>query len=100
MKTLKFKIHSFIDLITNSSTEIFADYSNSVEPLKEMINEMFKICGIEKTCDDVLVIELDNEYDNEMPSTLNIHAIESKYDYLVTLIEKFLNSIEEKEFMN
>ena len=92
MKTLKFKIHSFIDLITNSSTE------NSVEPLKEMINEMFKICGIEKTCDDVLVIELDNEYDNEMPSTLNIHAIESKYDYLVTLIEKFLNSIE--EFMN
>jgi len=100
MKTLKIKFHSFIDLITNSSTEMFADYSKSVEPLKEMINEMFKVCGIEETCDEVFVIELDNEGDEEMPATLNIHAKYEKYDYLVKLIEKFINSVEVIEFMN
>ena len=100
MKTLKVKFHSFIDLITNSSTEMFADYSNSVEPLKAMINEMFKVCGVEKTCDEVFVIELDNEDDECFPATLNIRVIDNKYDNLLVLIDKFIHSVETKEFMN
>lgn len=61
---MKIKIHSVIDLITNSSTEIFT-YSNSSDTaMKEMINELFKSFNIDKTCDDVFnVVVLAESYD-------------------------------------
>jgi len=40
-----FKIHSFIDVITNSSTEIFNYCSGSVEPAKLLLNEIIKVFG-------------------------------------------------------
>lgn len=49
----KIAIHSTIDLITNSSTEIFIYSGSSKSILEEMINEIFKAFGINKTCDDV-----------------------------------------------
>jgi hypothetical protein len=98
MKTLKISIHSVIDLITNSSTEIFTDYSNSVEPLKEFLNEILKACGVNKSCDEVFEIELDDIDDEYIPATLNIHAKDEKFENVVKLLEKFLDSPEEKEF--
>jgi len=49
----KIAVHSTIDLITNSSTEIFMYSGSSKGILEEMINEIFKAFGIDKTCDDV-----------------------------------------------
>ncbi len=62
---MKFKIpiHSVIDIITNSSTEIFTYSHGCIEPLKELIEEMFKIHGIDHTFDEVFtaVIACENE---------------------------------------
>ncbi len=50
---MKIKIHSAIDLITNSSTEIFTYSGSSPTALKEMIEELFKTFEIHKTFDEV-----------------------------------------------
>ena len=67
MKAVKIKMHSLIDLITNSSTEIFTYSEGSVEPMKEMINEILGTFGIKETCDDMFntVVMCDNEYQYE-----------------------------------
>ena len=58
-KMIKFKVHSVIDVITNSSTEIYSWYDGSVSACKEMINEFIKTFGIEdKTADDIFYIDV------------------------------------------
>lgn len=61
---IKIKMHSLIDLITNSSTEIFTYSEGSVKPMKEMINEIVGTFGIKETCDDMFdtVVMCDDEY--------------------------------------
>lgn len=100
MKAIRFQFHSVVDLITNSSTEMFADFKNSVEPCKKLINEMFKACGIDKTCDEVFEIYLENEDDEYAPPTLVIHAKEEKFEMLTTKIEDLLKSVGYNEYMN
>ena len=100
MRTIRFNFHSVVDLITNSSTEMFADFRNSVEPCKELINEMFKACGIDKTCDEVFEIYLENEDDECEPPTLVIHAKEERFEMLTVKIEDLLKSVETNEYMN
>ena len=54
METIKLKIHSMVDIITNSSTTIYTYQQGSVIPAKELINEILKLSGEnEKTADDV-----------------------------------------------
>jgi len=53
MKTIKICIHSVIDVITNSSTEIFIYSEGCESALLEMINEFFKSFNINKTFDEV-----------------------------------------------
>ena len=52
-KTVKIKFHSFVDVITNSSTVIYTYQSGAIEPVKEVINEMLKLQGIDKKADDL-----------------------------------------------
>ena len=64
------KIKSITDVITNSSTEVFAMISQgSVDRLKRMINLLLETSGSSKTCDDLFDIRLvvsdwvgENEY--------------------------------------
>ena len=53
MKTLKLYVHSFIDVITNSSTEMFVDQSKCLEPCRQMINEMLAAFDIDKSCEEI-----------------------------------------------
>ena len=56
------KIHSFIDLITNSSTEIYvAANEKTVESVKEIINGILSVGKSEYTCDDLFTVEIDLE---------------------------------------
>lgn len=55
---MKLKIHSVVDLITNSSTVIFTYSEGSLEALKELVNEMLKIFGKTETFDDVFSAEV------------------------------------------
>jgi hypothetical protein len=64
----KIKIHSFVDLITNSSTEIYIEAtSHTTKAIKEIVDNILKIGGSSLTCDDLFDITLDDEdaYENE-----------------------------------
>ena len=53
-KMIIMKIHSIVDVITNSSTVIYTYQEDSIEPAKELVNEMLKLSGItDKTADDI-----------------------------------------------
>lgn len=55
-----FPLHSFVDLITNSSTEIYIEASEkTIETLKELINNLLTMGGSKLTCDDLFTIEID-----------------------------------------
>ena len=67
-KTIIMKIHSIVDVITNSSTVIYTYQDDSIEPAKELVNEMLKLSGItDKTADDIFffnaLYDLDILYD-------------------------------------
>lgn len=89
---IKIPLHSVIDLITNSSTEIFVYSENSLKPAKELINEILKLQGSDKTCDDVFDLkitmddyqiknlieygELDEDVQLELQKDITKHVVE------------------------
>lgn len=77
----KLKLHSSVDLITNSSTVIFTYSSGSIEKVKELVNEMLKVFGHEdKSFDDLFwakVIPEDYADYNEVPD--NYKELEIQY---------------------
>ena len=64
METMEIRIHSVTDLITNSSTTIYTNSLGSIGACKEMIDEFFKVLGVDKKCDDVfnLVVTMEDTY--------------------------------------
>ena len=55
-------MHSFVDLITNSSTEIYIEASEkTVESVKALVNNILTLGGSKLTCDDLFTIELNQE---------------------------------------
>src|ERR1039458_9781751 len=70
-----FILHSFVDLITNSSTEIYIEATDkTVKSLENLINSLLKLGGSHSTCDDLFTIEIDKEkfkkdysYDKDCP---------------------------------
>jgi len=74
----KLKIHSIVDVITNSSTVIYT-YQDSVKEAKELVQEVLTMMGIEdKTpddifyygvfCDDDTYLENDDDLPDEAPT--------------------------------
>ncbi len=54
-------VHSFVDLITNSSTEIYIQATTkTVESVKEIINNLLKVNSSGYTADDLFEISLFN----------------------------------------
>lgn len=51
---IKLKLHSVVDVITNSSTVIYTYQNGCIEPAKELVDEMLKLSGVtDKTAEDV-----------------------------------------------
>ena len=71
MKKINLKIHSFIDIITNSSTEIYIQAtSQTISNIKSLVNSILSIGGSTLKCDDIFTIKLEDEertggYDDE-----------------------------------
>jgi hypothetical protein len=66
IKNMKYiiKIHSFVDLITNSSTEIYiAADESTITTIKELINNILKLGGSKLTCDELFEFSLGDEKD-------------------------------------
>ena len=63
MKPIKIKVHSSVDLITNSSTTIFTFSEGSVDAVKELVNEMLKVFNEPyKKFDDIFYAGVFAEY--------------------------------------
>ena len=84
--TITIPIHSFVDLITNSSSEIFVSAdANTVKAVKKLIDNILKASGSDKTADDLFEIGLgyevtDNEtYDNKFVTKAEFEKIEETY---------------------
>ena len=109
-------LHSVIDLITNSSTEMFMDFSGSIEPIKDLVNEFLKINGSDKTCDDVFNLTIvpswaeddPDEWEEYNPSSvhvslystvLHIETKDPEFEQLGNLIRNLLDSVESSEYM-
>lgn len=61
---MKIKMHSLIDVITNSSTEIFITMgSKSVEGMFEIFNEVLKIAGSDKKAEELFDIKIEQDWD-------------------------------------
>jgi len=56
------KMHSFVDVITNSSTVIYTNSNGCVEPIKEMLAEMLRVFNVDENVDDIfdVYIVVDN----------------------------------------
>ena len=86
---MKISIHSMTDLITNSSTVIYTYSDASEQALREMIDELFKQFGIDKTCDEVfnLAIVLENKFDylDDAPKEFDNLSYQEQKDKLVEI---------------
>jgi hypothetical protein len=59
IEKLTIPMHSFVDLITNSSTEIYIQASEkTIESIKALVNNILKLGNSDVTCDDLFTIEL------------------------------------------
>ena len=64
MKTIKIPVHSLIDIITNSSTEIYVTSESSVEPAKLLLQELLNLEHSNKTVDEVFTISVSVDMEN------------------------------------
>lgn len=59
MNALYIHVHSVVDLITNSSSELFVDATNTTETAAvEILNAILKASGSEKTASDLFDVKL------------------------------------------
>jgi len=62
MKILKINLHSIVDVITNSSTQIYVQFNESaLTTLKDLVNHFLKLTNSEYEVDDLFGFELESE---------------------------------------
>jgi hypothetical protein len=62
MDPIRINYHSFVDLITNSSTEIYIScHTKSVEYLKELIDSLLKASGSDKKAEELFDFKITKE---------------------------------------
>ena len=96
MKTsLIIPVHSFVDIITNSSSELYVTADrNTIEAMKNMVDAVLKAGGSDKSADDLFTFSLgtvDGGYGEY--HTVEVHA-KTKYaqeasEKLDTICESF-----------
>ena len=64
MYELRIKLHSMTDLITNSSTVIYTYSGASLNACREMVDEIFRVLGVDKKCDDVFTLSLTSDLES------------------------------------
>ena len=55
-------MHSFVDLITNSSTEVYIEATeHTIKSVAALVDNILALGGSKLTCDDLFTIELNQE---------------------------------------
>src|ERR1019366_2959664 len=66
MEQITLKVHSFIDIITNSSTEIYIQASEkTMQSIKSLVNSILSIGDSKLTCDEIFTMELESDKDDD-----------------------------------
>lgn len=92
----KIKLHSFTDLITNSSTTIYTFHEKSPEVLKQLIDEMLVVFNQPYKCDDIFTIAVhfdENQYVDEYRDYLERNNLPplSKYPLYLEQVVKAIS---------
>jgi hypothetical protein len=86
MKPFRIILHSAVDLITNSSTVIFTYSEGSLQAVKDLVNEMLKVFGEDKSFDDLFYVEVflkhDYYYYGDDEEKENFPQVEDKKEFL------------------
>ena len=96
-------IHSFSDLITNSSSETYIQASDSsIKQAKEIVNSLLKVGGSTQSADDLFefdLVYLLSDIDKNLENKAKSAGIESWYEVYATKnqIDAFINSLTEDE---
>jgi hypothetical protein len=100
---LLLKIHSIIDVITNSSTEIFTFANNdAVEKAYEMLNEILKISNSDKKAEDLFNIRIVpdiSQIDNYICKIEDIEEAESIFnsEKIINMFKEYFSLSNKKE---
>lgn len=79
-------VHSFVDLITNSSSEIFVQANaGTIKAIKGMFDNVLKCAGSTKSADDLFTFELgyevqDSDYNSSFVNKATFKKIESDFE--------------------
>ncbi len=77
MKEVKIRIHSFIDVITNSSTEIYVRADEStVGAVKELVDVLLAAAGSDKKADDLFDFKLVRDVEDEEADEYDYYDIQ------------------------
>lgn len=96
MKSISIPIHSFVDLITNSSSETYVTATKkSVTTLKELVDSL--LAGTGKTCDDVLEIKLIPAEDEYSTAQITATAKDPSCEQTAKIINKLASTFETTE---
>ena len=69
MRKITINVHSFIDIITNSSTEIYVQASeHTIKNIKNMVNSILALGGSPLKCEDLFTMSLVNRTEAEYKS--------------------------------
>jgi hypothetical protein len=114
MKKLLIRLHSFVGLITNSSTEIYTTCTEkSVDMVKEFISEVLRAAKSDKTVDELFdvrcyMVEYDEEND-EYPDYEHLDFHDEARPVFMNIVSKSDNTditnlvtdiFEQKEFLS
>lgn len=99
--TIKIKIHSLVDVITNSSTTIYVQcHDNTIKYAKELIDIFLQATGSNKKADDLFTFNFDVDREIEVENIVDDPENYLDSDYLekaLKLVDKFLSP---KQFLN
>ena len=78
---MKIKIHSIVDLITNSSTEIFiSSHKNTKKELLALVDEILKASGSDKKAEDLFDVKITTQYTDYDKDDAKEEAVEVVFD--------------------
>lgn len=91
-------VHSFVDLITNSSSETYVQATDkTVDTLKKLIDSLLK--GTGQTCDDLFEIDLLPPEDEFSTNAVEVTAKDPKHQKTVEIIRELVSSFQTTEVM-
>lgn len=81
MEIIKISYHSFIDMITNSSTMVYVEcHAKTKEFLFEFIDSLLKIAGSNKKAEDLFVVKIKRDCFYNYNTDTELYDVDIEFD--------------------